>query len=63
MAGRRRELDAVEVKYRRHIDLRGADSVAKSHPGRPAVIVTREDLRFTTDYALVPARLLLWTLG
>ena len=63
VAGRRRELDAVEVKYRSHIDLRSASGVAKSHPGRPAVIVTREDLRFTTDYALVPAHLLLWTLG
>ncbi len=33
VAGPRRELDAVEVKYRRKIDLRGASGVAKAHPG------------------------------
>jgi predicted AAA+ superfamily ATPase len=63
VAGSRRELDAVEVKYQRHIDLRGASAVAKSHPGRPAVIATRDELRFTTDYTLIPAHLLLWALG
>lgn len=63
VAGPRRELDAVEVKYRRHVDLRGASGVAKSHPGRPAVIATRDELRFETNYTLVPAHLLLWALG
>lgn len=63
VAGPRRELDAVEVKYKRHVDLRGASGVAKSHPGRPAVIATRDELRFATDYTLVPAHTLLWALG
>jgi predicted AAA+ superfamily ATPase len=63
VAGPRRELDAVEVKYQRHVDLRGASSVAKAHPGRPAVIATRDELRFANDYALVPAHMLLWALG
>jgi predicted AAA+ superfamily ATPase len=63
VAGPRRELDAVEVKYQRHIDLRGASGVAKSHPGRPAMIATRDELRFATDYTLVPAHMLLWALG
>lgn len=63
VAGPRRELDAVEVKYQRQIDLRAAAGVAKAHPRRPAVIATRDDLRFTDAYALVPAHLLLWALG
>jgi hypothetical protein len=63
VAGPRRELDAVEVKYQRQIDLRSAAGVAKAHPGRPAVIATRDDLRFADDYVLVPAHLLLWALG
>jgi predicted AAA+ superfamily ATPase len=63
VAGPRRALDAVEVKYQRHVDRRGASGVAKSHPGRPAVIATRDELRFETGYTLVPAHLLLWTLG
>lgn len=39
---------------------------SRSHmndPGRPAVIATREDLRFTDSYALIPAHTLLWALG
>ncbi len=63
VAGPYRELDAVEVKYQRHIDLRGASGVARSHPGRPAVIATRNDLLFAADYTLVPAHMLLWALG
>lgn len=63
VAGPRNALDVVEVKYRNHIDLRGASGVAKAHPGRAAVIATRNELRFTEDYALVPAYALLWALG
>jgi predicted AAA+ superfamily ATPase len=63
VAGPRRELDVVEVKYRRQIDLRGAASVAKAHPGRPAVIATQEDLLFADGYTLLPAHTLLWALG
>jgi uncharacterized protein len=63
VAGPRRELDVVEVKYQRQIDLRGAGGVAKAHPGRPAVIATQDDLRFADDYTLLPAHMLLWALG
>jgi hypothetical protein len=63
VAGPRRELDVVEVKYQRQIDLRGAISVAKAHPGRPAVIATQDDLDFRDAYSLIPAHLLLWALG
>jgi predicted AAA+ superfamily ATPase len=63
VAGPRLELDAVEVKYQRHIDLRAASGVAKAHPGRPAVIATRDDLHFAPNYTLLPAHMLLWALG
>jgi uncharacterized protein len=63
VAGPRRELDVVEVKYQRQIDLRSAAGVAKAHPGRPAVIATQEDLLLTDAYTLIPAHTLLWALG
>jgi predicted AAA+ superfamily ATPase len=63
VAGPRRELDVVEVKYRRQIDLRGAASLARAHPGRPAVIATQDNLLFAEDYTLLPAHTLLWALG
>jgi len=63
VAGPRNVLDAVEVKYRRNIDLRGASGAARANPGRPTVIATHDELRFTDAYALIPAHLLLWALG
>jgi uncharacterized protein len=63
VAGPRRELDIVEVKYRRQLDRRQAAGVAKAHPGRPVVIATQDELLFADAYALVPAHLLLWALG
>lgn len=63
VAGPRRELDVVEVKYQHRIDLRSPGGVAKAHPGRPAVIATHDDLLFTDAYTLAPAHLLLWALG
>ncbi|HEV7937475.1 MAG TPA: ATP-binding protein [Solirubrobacteraceae bacterium] len=63
VAGPRRALDIVEVKYQRQVDGRKMIGIAKSHPGRPAVIATQDELSFTDDYALVPAHLLLWALG
>jgi predicted AAA+ superfamily ATPase len=63
VAGPRRELDVVEVKYQRQIDLRGAAGVAKAHPGRPAVIATQDDLLLADDYTLIPTHQLLWALG
>jgi len=63
VAGPRRELDVVEVKYQRQIDLRQIAGVAKAHPGRPAAIATQDDLRLTDAYTLLPAHTLLWALG
>jgi predicted AAA+ superfamily ATPase len=63
VAGPRSTLDVVEVKYRSRTDLRAASGIARAHPGRPAVIATRDELRFTPDYALIPAHTLLWALG
>lgn len=63
VAGPRRELDIVEIKYRNRTDRRTASSIARAHPGRPAVIATREELEFADDYALIPAHTLLWAIG
>ncbi len=63
VAGPRRELDVVEVKYQRQLDLRSAAAVAKAHPGRPAVIATQDQLLFAHAYTLLPAHTLLWALG
>jgi predicted AAA+ superfamily ATPase len=63
VAGPRDALDAVEVKYRKDIDLRSAAAVARAHPGRPAILATRQELSFREAYALIPAHLLLWALG
>lgn len=63
VAGPRGSLDAVEVKYQRHVDLRSAAGVARAHPGRPAVIASRDELRFTDEYTVIPTHLLLWALG
>lgn len=63
VAGARRELEAVEIKYQRRVDLRGASGVAKALPERPAVIATQGELLFAENYTLVPAHMLLWALG
>ena len=63
VAGPRRALDVVEVKYQRQIDLRKIAGVAKAHPGRPALIATQDELLLTDAYTLVPAHTLLWALG
>jgi predicted AAA+ superfamily ATPase len=63
VAGARRELDAVEVKYRRQIDLRSVAGVTKTHPGRPVAIATQDDWLLADGYTLIPAHVLLWALG
>jgi uncharacterized protein len=63
VAGPRSQLDIVEVKYQRQIDLRKIAGVAKAHPGRPAVIATQDELLLTDTYTLLPAHTLLWALG
>jgi predicted AAA+ superfamily ATPase len=63
VAGPRRELDIVEVKYQRHIDLRKLAGIAKAHPGRPVAIASYDDLLFRDAYTVLPAHTLLWALG
>ncbi len=63
VAGPRQELDIVEVKYQRHLDLRKVAGIPKAHPGRPTVIATYEDLLFADAYTLLPSHTLLWALG
>jgi uncharacterized protein len=63
VAGPRRALEILEVKYRRRIDRRKMAGLARSHPGRPAAIATRDELLFEGAYTLIPAHTLLWALG
>ncbi len=63
MAGRCSELDLVEVKYREHPGLSSADAIARSHPGRPAVLATKNTLQIAERYTLLPAHTLLRALG
>lgn len=63
VAGPRRDLDVVEVKYRSDPGRSAASAAARAHPGRPVVLVTKDVLDFGDAYALVPAHLLLWALG
>jgi predicted AAA+ superfamily ATPase len=63
VCGPRQRIEAVEVKYRVRVDRRSAVAVSRAFPGRPAVVVTRDELRFTPTYALIPAGLFLWALG
>ena len=63
VAGPRQELDLVEVKYRERPGLAAADAAARSHPGRPAVLATKNTLHFGERYTLLPAHTLLWALG
>jgi uncharacterized protein len=63
VCGPRRELDVVEVKYRKDPGTSAAAAAVRAHPGRPVVMATKELLRHTDRYSLVPAHLLLWALG
>jgi uncharacterized protein len=63
VCGPRAELDVVEVKYREHAGLSAAAAAARSHPGRPVVLATKDELRIAERYSLIPAHMLLWALG
>ncbi len=63
VCGPRRELDVVEVKYREQPGLSAANAAARSHPGRPTVLASKNTLRFGERYTLIPAHTLLWALG
>jgi len=53
----------VEVKYQSRVGGRDSLVIRRAFPGRPAVVVTRDVLRFEEDHAFVPASLFLWALG
>lgn len=63
VAGAASELDVVEVRYQNNPGLGAAAAAAKAHPGRPVVMATKQHLDVRTDYALIPAALLLWAIG
>ena len=63
VCGPRAAPDLAEVKYRASARISDTLVMRNAFPGRPAVLVTKEDLRLAADYALVPAPLLLWALG
>ncbi len=63
VCGPRRELDAVEVKYRENPGLSAAAAAARAHPGRPVVMATKSVSRVAERYSLLPAHTLLWALG
>ncbi|HEY7962300.1 MAG TPA: ATP-binding protein [Solirubrobacteraceae bacterium] len=63
VCGPRRELDVVEVKYREQPGLSAASAAARSHPGRPVVVATKNTLSVAERYTLLPAHTLLWALG
>jgi hypothetical protein len=52
----------VEVKYSRAPPLSAA-AAARAHPGRPAVMATKDLCRREERYTLIPAHTLLWALG
>lgn len=63
VAGPRRELDVVEVKYRRDPGASAAAGAARAHPGRPVVLATLDTERSGGAYTAIPAHMLLWALG
>jgi hypothetical protein len=63
VCGPRSELDIVEVKYRERPGLAAANAAARSHPGRPTVLASRNTLHVGERYTLLPAHTLLWALG
>jgi predicted AAA+ superfamily ATPase len=63
VCGPRRELDVVEVKYREQPGLAAAHAAARSHPGRPTVLASKNTLHFGERYTIMPAHTLLWALG
>lgn len=63
VCGPRDALSVVEVKYQARPRLNAAAAAARAHPGRPVVLVTKDELAFRDAYSLVPAAMLLWALG
>jgi predicted AAA+ superfamily ATPase len=63
VCGPREAIDAVEVADWARVNRQKATAPMRALPGRPAIVATREELRFTDTANLVPAALLLWALS
>lgn len=63
VCGPRKQIEAVEVADWAAVNRQKATAPARSLPGRPALVATREELEFGEWSNLVPAPLLLWALG
>ena len=64
VAGGRREVDLVEVKYQDHVDRRVLNGLRAAFPGRPGVVCSRSELDLAPHAgAVIPAALLAWALG
>jgi len=63
VCGPREAIDAVEVADWEHLSGHKANAPMRALPGRPALVATRQDLRFSATANLVPASLLLWALS
>jgi hypothetical protein len=63
VCGPRERIDAVEVADRAALDRRKATAPARALPGRPSLVVGRDELEFGGSANLVPAALLLWALS
>lgn len=63
VCGPRRDLEIVEVKWRRVVTMSEARSLHRTLPSRPAVVVTRTDRSIEDRTGLVPAHLFLWLAG
>jgi predicted AAA+ superfamily ATPase len=63
VCGPREAIDAVEVADWAKVNRQKATAPMRALPGRPAIVATRNELRFTNTANLVPAPLLLWALS
>lgn len=63
VCGPREAIEAVEVADWATINRQKATAPIRALPGRPALVATREELRFSPSANLVPAALLLWALS
>lgn len=63
VAGRRSEIHVVEVADRAKLSRSKATGPGRALPGRPAVVVSHDELEFGRHYNLVPAPLFLWAIS
>lgn len=63
VAGTRDSLDVVEVKYQRNPRAITGRTIARTLPGRPAIIATKDTLELNESFAMLPSAMLLWALG